>query len=99
MTGYRLWCPDLKSPKFVINKDVTFDENYMFQLRNESIVNSTGPGEEQASRWSLRAKLLECKRAHTLNQSMILKVQLQVMIHLKSNSTVLSLGEQEGKST
>ena len=40
--GYMLWCPDSKSPKFVINSDVTFDENYMFQLRKESVVDSTG---------------------------------------------------------
>jgi len=33
---------------------------------------------------------------HTLNQSMMLKAQLRVMIHLKSNSTVLPQGEQEG---
>jgi len=24
--GYKLWCSDLKSPKFVISGDVTFDE-------------------------------------------------------------------------
>ena len=27
--GCRLRCPDPKSPKFVISRDVTFDENYM----------------------------------------------------------------------
>jgi len=32
-----------------------------------------------------------------LNQSMMLKVQLRVMIHCKSKSTVLPPGEQEGR--
>lgn len=37
MKGYRLWCPDLKSPKFVISRDVTFDEFVMFNLRKENV--------------------------------------------------------------
>ena len=24
--GYRLWCPDPESPKFMFSRDVTFDE-------------------------------------------------------------------------
>jgi len=40
--GYRLRYPDSKSPKFVISRDVTFDENFMFQLRMETVVDSTG---------------------------------------------------------
>ena len=35
--GYRLWCSEPKSPKFIISKDV-FDESAMFYLRKESIV-------------------------------------------------------------
>ena len=27
--GYRLWCPNPESPKFVISRDITFDKNYM----------------------------------------------------------------------
>ena len=46
MKGYRLWCPDPKSPKFVISRDVTFDENYMLQPRKESVVDITGLGEK-----------------------------------------------------
>ena len=44
--GYRLWCPDPKSPKFVISRDITCDENYMLQQRKESVVDIKDSGEE-----------------------------------------------------
>ena len=63
--GYRLWCPDPKSPKFVISRDITFDENYMLQPRKESVVDITVQERKQVSRWSLRVKLQkECKSTH-----------------------------------
>ncbi|KAM3263987.1 hypothetical protein P3L10_000981 [Capsicum annuum] len=34
--GYRLWCPDLKSPKFIISRDVTLDESSILHSRKES---------------------------------------------------------------
>ena len=34
--GYRLWCPDPKSPKFIISRDVTFDELSMLSSKEES---------------------------------------------------------------
>jgi len=43
---YRLWCPDPKSPKFFISRNITFDENYILQLRKESVVDITGSEEE-----------------------------------------------------
>lgn len=27
--GYKLWCPDPKSPKFIVNRDVIFYESFM----------------------------------------------------------------------
>ena len=34
--GYRLWCSDPKSPKFVISRDVTFDELSMLSSKEDS---------------------------------------------------------------
>ena len=44
--GYRLWCLDPESPKFVISRDVTFDENSMLDQK-KVIDESTGSKEEE----------------------------------------------------
>ena len=31
--GYRLWCPNSKGPRFLISRDVTFDESSMLKGR------------------------------------------------------------------
>jgi len=31
--GYRLWCSDPKSPKFIVSRNVVFDESTMLQPR------------------------------------------------------------------
>jgi hypothetical protein len=36
--GYRLWCSDPKSPKFIFNRDVGFDKSSMLHPRKEFIV-------------------------------------------------------------
>ncbi|GKF72770.1 hypothetical protein Tco_0208884, partial [Tanacetum coccineum] len=33
--GYRLWCPDGKSSRFLISRDVTFDESAMLKKKEE----------------------------------------------------------------
>ena len=40
MKGFRLWCPDLKSPKFIISRDIIFDEYAMINHRQKNIINS-----------------------------------------------------------
>ena len=42
--GYRLWCVEPKSPKFLISRDVKFDEFSMLQKKNESIVANKDHG-------------------------------------------------------
>ena len=72
MKGYKLWCPDPKSPKFVISRNVTFDENCMLQPRKE-YVDITGSGEEASKQVELESKVTGVQES-TLNQSMMLKV-------------------------
>ena len=61
-----LCCPDSKSPKFVISRNVIFDENFILQPRKESLVDSTCLEEE--ANWILSTKLQkECRRVHMLN--------------------------------
>jgi hypothetical protein len=38
--GYRLRCSNPKSPKFIVSKDVVFDEYFMLHWRKESIVSA-----------------------------------------------------------
>jgi hypothetical protein len=38
--GYRLWCSDPKSLKFIISRDVVFDESVMLHPRKESVVSA-----------------------------------------------------------
>ncbi|GKB10607.1 retrovirus-related pol polyprotein from transposon TNT 1-94 [Tanacetum coccineum] len=42
--GYRLWCPDGKSSRFLISRDVTFDEPAMLKKKEEEQVDA---GEDQ----------------------------------------------------
>ena len=54
-----MWCPDPESLKFVINRDVIFDENYMLQPRKKSVVDITGSGEEASKQVELESKVTE----------------------------------------
>ena len=38
--GYRLWCPDPKSPKFAISRDVALNGSALLNLRKELVVSS-----------------------------------------------------------
>lgn len=37
MKGYKLWCPDHKSPEFLISRNMTFDRSIMLNPRNEDV--------------------------------------------------------------
>ena len=39
--GYRFWCVELKSPKFIINRDFEFNESSMLHLKKEIVDTET----------------------------------------------------------
>ncbi|GJY31437.1 retrovirus-related pol polyprotein from transposon TNT 1-94 [Tanacetum coccineum] len=49
--SYRLWCPDGKSSRFLISRDVTFDEPAMLKKKEEEQVDA-GEDQEFEERWS-----------------------------------------------
>ena len=57
MKRYRLWCPDLKSLKFVISMDVIFDENFILQPKKKSVVDTTCSGEKTSKQVELESKI------------------------------------------
>jgi hypothetical protein len=63
--GYRLWCFDPKSPKFIINKDVVFDESTMLHPRKESVVSA---GMEQGSSKELELQVEASQRVRDNTQ-------------------------------
>ena len=58
MKGYRLFS-DPKSSKFVISRDIIFDENFILQPRKESVVNTTDSREEASKQVDLESKITE----------------------------------------
>ena len=42
--GYRLWCTEPNSPKFIISRDVKFDESSMLHLKTEVDNTKDSPG-------------------------------------------------------
>jgi len=94
--GYRLWCSDPKSPKFVISRDITFVENYMLQLRKESVVDITGSGEEASKQVELEGKVTEGVQEST-HVEPVDDAQGSTLGDdtCKSNNTVLPLGSKK----
>jgi len=43
--GYRMWCP--KSKKVIQSRDVTFNETVVLSSGEDSVVPSTGTGDQQ----------------------------------------------------
>ena len=54
-----MWYPNRKSHKFVISRDIIFDENYMLQSRKKFVVDITGSGENASKQVELESKVLE----------------------------------------
>ena len=67
MKGYRLWCFDLKSPKFIVSRDVVFDESSMLHPRKESIV-SAGKEKGFSKEVELQVEASQRVRDNTQNQ-------------------------------
>ena len=57
MKGYRLWCTEPNSPKFIISRDVKFDESSMLHSKKEVVNTDDTPG--VSKKVKLEAKKLE----------------------------------------
>ena len=55
MKGYRLWCSDPQSPKFIISKNVTFDEKSMLHPRKDFVIDTTGTENESTKQVELES--------------------------------------------
>ena len=68
--GYRLWCSNPKSPKFIISRDVIFNETTMLHLKKESSTVSDAGGVENVDHHiELEVEnvhLIQYKDVHTL---------------------------------
>ena len=81
--GYKLWCLDSKSPNLLLIGMLLLMKITSLKRERSLLLILHVQKRKQASRWSLRAKLQkEYRKAHTLNQSMMLKVPFWVMIYL-----------------
>ncbi|KAK3028356.1 hypothetical protein RJ639_039814 [Escallonia herrerae] len=53
--GYRLWCPNSKSSRFLISRDVTFDESLMLSKKEELIDEGKDHGIREKVEMEVRA--------------------------------------------
>lgn len=97
---FKLWCTNLKSSKFLINRDVFFDESAMLNPRKKYVVFTEKECKVMARRLSCRLKIhKECKvtlKIMLLQMSMIL-ILILMMVHRESKTTVLRLADKACK--
>ena len=55
--GYRLWCTEDRTPKFITSRDVTFNESAMFGRGRSLMILQVTKIRVLIRRWSLRLKL------------------------------------------
>ena len=65
--GYKLWCPRVKSLKFVISRDVIFDENFILQQEKETVVDTICLKEEASKQVELESKFAGVQKSSLLS--------------------------------
>ena len=73
--GYRLWCPDSKFSKFLISRDVTFNEFAMLSPRKEQLHTENDP--------RMREKVeFVTKASETIEKAISIKPKEEEVQHL-----------------
>ena len=68
--GYRLWCMEPNSPKFIISRDVTFNERFMLDQRNV-VDESAGNHESDTNEVEVQVELREKGSQNDLSEQIV----------------------------
>jgi len=76
-----LWCPDSK--KVIQSRDVTFNENAMLSYGNESVISSTGIGDQEDASRTMEIEVKNGAELLIIQSMKFLKVpSLQLILNL-----------------
>ena len=79
-----MWCP--KSKKVIQSRDVTFNETAMLSSGEESVVSSTGAGDQQNTSMEIEVKTVAVQGGAAnkpKKEAQVMNLALSVMISLR----------------
>ena len=89
MKGYRLWCPYSKFSKFLISKDVTFNESAILNLRKEQFnVENNSNVRENMEFVSKALRIIEGNISTKSKEKRKYDILMIKKIHHKNNNIV-----------
>lgn len=95
MKRYRLWCPDPKLPKFLISRDMTFNESIILNPKKKNV--DKDKDHEVSKQVELESET-SGKRQDSISIQPIKENEQDVRrMHKRNNSIVLLLGDRGEK--